>query len=158
MYSSFFFFFFACRPLPTKCSFPHHKKFERAKKLWHLAMSHTYAHVQTNMFVNVWACRTPFAPEPYCCLDSDWLRRVWKSTSVELQGGRLLVLPLHTLPLWFSTRSNLWARKRPPCSPHYLSSMAKFWDFLRCHLVCTIAAFDTPPSVSQSLRSSYGET
>lgn len=91
---------------------------------------HTYTHVQTNMFVNVWACRTPFAPEPYCCLDSDWLRGVWKSTSVELQGGRPLVLPLPTLPLWFSTRSNLWARKRPSCSPHYLSSMAKFWDFL----------------------------
>lgn len=30
---------------------------------------------------------------PYCCLDSDWLRAVWKSTSVELQGCRPLVLP-----------------------------------------------------------------
>lgn len=30
---------------------------------------------------------------PDCCLDSDWLRAVWKSTSVELQGCRPLVLP-----------------------------------------------------------------
>lgn len=58
---------------------------------------HTYACVQTNVCLNVWACCTPFALEPYCCLHSDWLRGVWKSTSVELRGGRPLVLPLPCL-------------------------------------------------------------
>lgn len=79
----------------ARCSLPRHNKTEED------ATPGLVSHVQTNMFVNVWARRTPFAPKPYCCLGSHWLRRVWKSTSVELQGGRPLVLAFPTLPLWF---------------------------------------------------------
>lgn len=115
------------------------------------------------MFVNVWACRTPFAPEPYCCLDSYWLRKVWESTSAELQGGHPLILPIPTPCLSGVqpglTVPHLFARQK---EAHLLSPLSVFLGqilkLLTCHLDCAPAAYSTQPCVCQSLCLTYGET
>lgn len=107
--------------------------------------------------VNVWACHTPFAPELCCCVDSDWQRRVWKSTSVELQGGRPLVLPLPCFSgfqLGISASFNFLFANLEEASR--LSTLSVFYGQifkLTCrHVVCTIAACNTQPL---SLRPCY---
>lgn len=112
---------------------------------------------------------------------------MFKQTCLWMYGLVALHLPLSPTAAWILTgweecgNPHLWScRVAASSSSPYIPCLSGFqpgltcepgrgplalpticlrWpNFETCLLVSAIAAFDTPPSVSQSLRSSYGET